>query len=136
MNTPQPTHQLAIGYILWVFGFTGAHRFYFGRPVTGTIWFFTLGLLGIGWLIDAFLIPLMERDAAKRYQAGPLDYSMAWILLTFFGLFGIHRFYLGKIVTGLIYLFTGGLLGLGILYDFWTLNGQISELNHRAVNAS
>ncbi|MFO0905438.1 MAG: TM2 domain-containing protein [Pirellulales bacterium] len=136
MTAPQPTHQLAIGYILWVFGFTGAHRFYFGRPVTGTLWFFTLGLLGIGWLIDAFLIPAMERDAAERYQAGPYDYSLAWILLTFFGLFGIHRFYLGKIVTGLIYLFTGGLLGLGILYDFWTLNGQVSELNHRSATTA
>jgi TM2 domain-containing membrane protein YozV len=39
------------------FGFTGAHRFYYGKPVTGTIWFFTFGLLGIGWLIDVFLIP-------------------------------------------------------------------------------
>ena len=35
-----------MGYVLCIFGFMGAHRFYFGRPVTGTIWFFTLGLLG------------------------------------------------------------------------------------------
>lgn len=40
-----------------------------------------------------------------------------------------HRFYLGKWVTGLIYLCTVGLFGLGILYDFWTLNGQIDERN-------
>ncbi len=39
-------------YVLWVFGFTGAHRFYYGKPVTGTIWFFTLGLLGVGYLYD------------------------------------------------------------------------------------
>jgi formate-dependent nitrite reductase membrane component NrfD len=31
--------------------------------VTGTIWFFTLGLLGIGWIIDLFLIPSMDRQA-------------------------------------------------------------------------
>ena len=37
------THELAIGYLLWIFGFLGAHRFYFGRPVSGTIYFFTLG---------------------------------------------------------------------------------------------
>jgi hypothetical protein len=36
---------------------------------------------------------------------------------------------MGKIITGLIYLFTLGLFGLGILYDFLTLNGQISEKN-------
>lgn len=125
------THLKSVGYVLWLFGFTGAHRFYFGRPISGTIWFFTLGLLGIGWLIDLFLIPSMDRDADLRFQAGRIDYSIAWILLTFFGLFGIHRFYMGKILTGLIYLLSGGLFGLGVLYDFWTLNTQISEINHR-----
>src|SRR6185369_10257387 len=69
------THSKLIGYLLWIFGFTGAHRFYFGRPVTGTIWFFTLGLLGIGWLIDLFLIPSMERSAEARFAPGPLSYN-------------------------------------------------------------
>ena len=40
------THSKTIGYLLWIFGFTGSHRFYYGKPITGTIWFFTLGLLG------------------------------------------------------------------------------------------
>ncbi len=53
------------------------------------------------------------------------------MLLTFLGIFGIHRFYLGKWITGIIYLLTGGLLGLGLLYDLWTLNGQVSEINRR-----
>ena len=26
------THSMLIGYILWIFGFTGAHRFYYGKP--------------------------------------------------------------------------------------------------------
>lgn len=34
-----------------------------------------------------------------------------------------------KWITGLICLLTGGLLGLGLLYDLWTLNGQVSEIN-------
>ncbi len=54
---------------------------------------------------------------------------MAWILLTFLGIFGIHRFYMGKVITGILYLLTVGLFGLGILYDFLTLNGQIAEKN-------
>jgi len=124
------THLKSIGYILWLFGFTGSHRFYYGKQISGIIWFFTFGLCGIGWLIDLFLIPGMDREADFRYQAGPIDYSLAWILLTFLGAFGVHRFYMGKIGTGIIYLLTGGLLGLGILYDFLTINGQISELNH------
>ncbi len=125
------SHLLLVGYVLWIIGFTGAHRFYYGRQLTGTLWFFTAGLLGIGWLIDLFLIPGMNRSADLRYQQGPWDYSVAWILLTFLGLFGIHRFYLGKWLSGLLYLVTGGLFGIGWLYDLWTLNDQISVQNHR-----
>ncbi len=133
---PASTHSVIMGYALWIFGFTGAHRFYYGKPISGTIWFFTLGLLGIGWLIDLFLIPGMDRQADLRYQPGPYDYDIAWILLVFLGPLGIHRFYLGKIVTGLLYLVTGGLLGLGWLYDFWTLNEQVSQANRQFVPAS
>ncbi|SFF37362.1 TM2 domain-containing membrane protein YozV [Fontimonas thermophila] len=123
------SHHLLVGYALWIFGFMGAHRFYYGRQITGTIWFFTLGLLFIGWIIDLFLIPSMDRAADIKYRAGPVNYSVAWVLLTFLGIFGIHRFYMGKWITGLIYLFSGGLFLLGVLYDYWTLNGQIDELN-------
>ncbi|WP_341961362.1 TM2 domain-containing protein [Pseudomonas sp. RC10] len=135
MNTYYPdgrrpdTHSKVMGYLLWIFGFTGSHRFYYGKPVTGTIWFFTLGLLGIGWLIDLFLIPSMDEQADTRFSDGPTDYSVAWILLTFLGVFGLHRMYQGKWITGIIYLLTGGLFFVGILYDFWTLNDQISERN-------
>ncbi|MEQ8791345.1 MAG: TM2 domain-containing protein [Pirellulaceae bacterium] len=129
MNQPNDTHSIVIGYLCWLFGFTGAHRFYYGNKVTGTIWFFTLGLCGIGWLIDVFLIPSLDRAADRRYAAGSIDYSVAWLLLTFLGALGIHRFYQGKILTGLLYLFTGGLFFVGVLYDFLTLNEQISEIN-------
>lgn len=123
------THSKLIGYLLWIFGFTGSHRFYYGRPITGTIWFFTLGLFFIGWLIDLFLIPGMDRSADRRYVEGSVDYSVSWILLTFLGVFGLHRFYMGKWPTGLLYLFTLGLCGIGVIYDFWTLNQQVCELN-------
>ncbi len=125
----QDSHSVLMGYVLWLFGFLGMHRFYFGKQITGTIWFFTGGLLGIGWLVDLFLIPEMDRRADVEYEPGPIDYNVAWILLTFLGMFGAHRFYMGKWITGLIYLCTGGLVGIGWLYDLWTLNGQISELN-------
>lgn len=123
------SHSTAMGYILWLFGFTGSHRFYFGKPVSGTIYFFTLGLLGIGWLIDLFLIPSMDRQADLRFTAGPIDYNLAWILLTFLGFFGVHRMYLGKWITGILYLLTGGLFGFGYIYDYWTLNEQITQVN-------
>ena len=129
MRSGNDTHSLGIGYLLWIFGFTGAHRFYFGKPISGTIWFFTLGLLGIGWLIDLFLMPGMERSAELRYREGGASYTAAWVLLTFFGFFGIHRFYLGKWPTGVLYLLTGGLFLVGYLYDYWTLNGQVNDVN-------
>lgn len=129
MNRTSNTHSKVIGYLLWLFGFTGAHRFYYGRPLTGVLWFFTGGLFLIGWIVDLFLIPWMDRSADRRYVPGHIDYSVAWLLLTFLGVFGAHRFYMGKWGTGLLYLFTIGLFGIGILYDFLTLNTQVSELN-------
>ncbi len=125
------THSVPVGYIFWIFGFTGAHRFYYGKPVTGTIWFFTLGLLGIGWLIDLFLIPAMDQQADRRFKEGRVNYTLAWVLLTFLGIFGAHRLYLGKWLTAILYFFTGGLFTLGYLYDLWTLNSQISEANSK-----
>jgi len=129
--TTNDTHSKTIGYILWIFGFMGAHRFYYGRQITGTIWFFTLGLLLVGWIIDLFLIPSMDRAADRKYAEGAVDYTVGWILLTFLGMFGIHRFYMGKWFTGLLYLLTGGLFLVGYLYDYWTLNGQIDSINRR-----
>jgi TM2 domain-containing membrane protein YozV len=123
------THSKAIGYLLWLFGFTGSHRFYYGRPVSGTVYFFTLGLLLIGWIIDLFLIPSMDRAADRRFKEGPVDYSVAWILLTFLGVFGIHRMYMGKWISGIIYLLTGGVFLIGYVYDYWTLNDQVNVIN-------
>jgi TM2 domain-containing membrane protein YozV len=71
----------------------------------------------------------MARDADLRFSSGQLDYNVAWILLTFLGLFGVHRMYMGKWLTGILYLLTGGLFGVGYIYDYWTLNDQLSELN-------
>ena len=129
MNRSNDTHLKSIGYILWIFGFLGAHRFYYGKPMSGTIYFLTLGLLGIGWIIDLFLIPSMDRQADLRFRAGRINYTVAWTLLTLLGLFGIHRMYMGKWLTGIVYLLTGGVFFLGYLYDFWTLNDQVAIAN-------
>lgn len=123
------THSKTIGYLAWIFGFFGAHRFYYGKQITGTIWFFTFGLLGIGWLVDFFLIPSMDAEADHKYRAGKINYSVAWILLVFLGFFGVHRFYMGKWISGLLYFCTLGFLGIGYLYDLWTLNEQVNHLN-------
>ena len=83
----------------------------------------------------------MARDADDRFVPGPINYSLTWVLLTFLGPLGLHRFYMGKIWTGLLYLlcsglvfsftfpFAGAILFIGLLYDFLTLNEQLSEIN-------
>lgn len=129
------SHSVLFGYLMWIFGFMGAHRFYYGKRITGTIWFFTLGLLFVGWIIDLFLIPAMDREADGRYREGGTSYTVSWILLVFLGVFGVHRFYMGKWLTGLIWLFTGGLFLIGWLYDLWTLNEQVDEVNSESPGA-
>ncbi|MGA0326815.1 MAG: TM2 domain-containing protein [Limisphaerales bacterium] len=135
------THSKLIGYLLWIVGFTGAHRFYFGKPLTGTLWFCTGGFFLVGWLIDVFLIPGMDRRADNRYAAGSIDYSIGWLLLTFLGFLGAHRFYMGKWISALVYLLISGLavllpplvvlVALGYAIDLYTLNGQIDAFNRR-----
>ncbi len=52
-------------------------------------------------------------------------------LVSGFGALGFHRFYLGKIGTGLLYIITGGLFGVGSVYDLITLPLQVREANLR-----
>ena len=59
------------------------------------------------------------------------DVCVAYILWFFFGLLGIHRFYLGRPLSGLIYLFTAGLFGIGWLIDICLIPGMVEDYNHR-----
>jgi len=57
--------------------------------------------------------------------------SVAYILWAcgLLGLCGLHRFYIGKVGTGLIWLFTFGVFGIGQLVDVFTLGDQVDQVN-------
>lgn len=63
MNLPVAPKSILVGYLLWFFlGAFGVHRFYTGRWVTGLLWLFTGGIIGLGWLFDAFWTLVMVRN--------------------------------------------------------------------------
>lgn len=62
-----------------------------------------------------------RKSKAKAY--------LFWFL-SFFGIFGFHRFYLGKIGTGIGWILSGGVLGLGALYDLFALSSMVDEHNN------
>lgn len=66
---------------------------------------------------------MFERSATQK------SLLTAYLLLFFFGWFGIHRFYLGRWFSGLIYLSTLGLLGIGVLLDIFILHNLVRETN-------
>ncbi len=47
--------------------------------------------------------------------------SVMFLLCFFLGVFGVHRFYVGKTLTGFLYLFTFGLMGIGWIFDLFRI---------------
>ncbi len=54
---------------------------------------------------------------------------LIWWFVGIFGMFGFHRFYLGKYGTGLLWMFTGGLMGIGCVVDLLTIGSQVDQHN-------
>ncbi len=108
-------------------GFFGIHRFYTGKIGTGILMLFTLGGLGIWAFIDIILIACSRfTDKQGRYlqfkSMNPATTSQksgntTLLLALFLSPFGIHRFYVGKIGTGILMLFTLGGLGIWAFID-------------------
>ncbi|BAU66505.1 hypothetical protein STA3757_39100 [Stanieria sp. NIES-3757] len=64
-------------------------------------------------------------------QKQDVNLGVAYLLwgLCVFGVCGIHRFYLGRIGTGLLYLFTFGLFGFGQVIDLFLIPDMAQERN-------
>ena len=61
----------------------------------------------------------------------PKSVGTAYILWTFFSILGVHQFYLGNVGRGISMLLTFGWLGIGVLIDLFTLEGQVAAANRR-----
>ena len=77
------------------------------------------------------IILLVIAYFVSRNSSSTKSSSVAYLLwfLSFFGVFGFHRFYLGKIGTGLLWFFTLGIFGFGAFIDLFTLGSQVSQYN-------
>jgi TM2 domain-containing membrane protein YozV len=58
--------------------------------------------------------------------------GVAYILWLFLGVIGVHRFYLGKVGSGILFLFIGGFFGIGWLVDAIRLPWLVRDANLRA----
>ncbi len=63
--------------------------------------------------------------------------TVAYVLWLFFGVFGVHQFYLGNTGRGLLYLFTAAGFGIMLIVDLFTLPSQHRQvLAHRRIGVA
>ncbi len=63
--------------------------------------------------------------------------AYALMLFSFLGVCGIQHFYMGKIGRGILWLLTGGVFGIGLIVDLFTIPQQVKNVNaRRAVGIS
>ncbi|SRR5581483_4024081 len=126
-----PKHVRPLLLLALFLGFFGAHRFYAGKIVTGVLQLLTVGGFGFWWLLDLLLIVC---GAFKDGEGKPID---TWssdpasgssrrvqplvLLHHFLGIFGAHRFYAGKVGTGILQLVTFGGFGIWTFIDFFLI---------------
>jgi len=81
--------RLFVSYLLLVIlGWAGVHRFYLGRHYTGALYLFTGGLLGVGVIIDFFMIPFMVAEDIDSSGGSVLDFLLKIVVGgSFFALF-------------------------------------------------
>jgi len=71
----------------------------------------------------------MSYELEKRTERNVVAAYVLWLPF-FFGLSGLHRLYAGRWVSGLIWLFTGGLCGVGQIIDLLFIPRMIEDHNH------
>src|SRR6218665_2738531 len=91
---PPAQKTLCEAYILCVFfGFFGWHHFYLGRSGMGVLYLLTVGVFGIGWIIDLIRLPWLVKEANHRIMhpeedvptVGLCDAYITWFPLGIIG---------------------------------------------------
>jgi len=134
ITSPTRSQRVSLSYAIW-FGFLGfiAAEIFDGNSAL------VMGVLAAALLVIQIASPFTTKSTAvvvtppvdkKNLLASP--FKRAWALLFsaafFLGFPGLHRFYVGKIGTGILWLFTFGLLGIGQLIDIIRiLTGQFTD---------
>jgi TM2 domain-containing membrane protein YozV len=120
-----------VSLLCFFFGFLGFHRFYVGKHLTGVLMLVTLGGLGIWQIIDFVRISIgvfndkddlpLKQNPPSTSEVSEKSKTPAILLCFFLGFLGFHRFYVGKILTGILMLVTLGGLGIWQLIDLITI---------------
>lgn len=127
-------------------GMFGVHRYYVGKIKTGVLWTLTFGLLGFGWIFDCFALlsgrfrddrdMLLRTDDMPGVEHSRRKQRTAALLCAGFGLLGLHRFYEGKIGTGILWALTGGLFTVGWIRDLIViLSGEETDAKGRQLRS-
>jgi len=96
--------KLLISYaFLFALGFAGAHRFYLGRFYTGVLYLCTGGFLGLGLILDFFMIPFMVADDISDEGGDVLDFLLKLFLGSF--LFTVFCLMVSLMLWGLLSVF-------------------------------
>ncbi|CAL1546237.1 unnamed protein product [Lymnaea stagnalis] len=133
-NSEEPK-TVSDAYTLWFpFGLLGFHQYYLGNYAWGVVYTCTLGLFGIGWLVDAFRIPYLVKSANEEMLLSPSgrekQLCAAYAIgLTPLGILGAHHYYLNRPIWGIVYTFTLGLMGLGWIFDWIRMTWLVSRAN-------
>ena len=117
---------IAFLFLINVFTYSGDIWFHFPALAWGLILFIHWRLLNSGISLTKSTEERSSFSARKRLIAA--------ILALFFGVFGAHRFYAGKISTGLIQVFTIGGLGIWCFIDFLIiLFGEFTDIDGKKI---
>ena len=94
--------------------------------VKDNFWNFLFSILVLNSLTGIILPVVMAITVARE---GRKSYVTAYAFLIHWGMLGIHRFYMGRYISGIVWLFTGGLFGIGLFFDIFLTGAYIRFWN-------